>query len=190
MSRRRVQLVILCEDIQHRAFAKGLFEARGFRKIRFLPIPEGKGAATQYIFERYPKRVKTYRTLANRNQSSHALAVFIDADDRTVENRLKELDQKLQENDLEKRQSHELIGLFIPKKHIETWLIYLMEKVVDGKAVDEETPYKNDYQKSYRIRDCIPYAKKLANEICPSSSLPENAPPSLHRACDELKRTL
>lgn len=64
MSRRRVQLVILCEDIQHRAFAKGLFEARGFRNIRFLPIPEGKGAATQYIFERYPNRVKAYRILA------------------------------------------------------------------------------------------------------------------------------
>jgi len=49
MSRRRVQLVILCEDIQHRAFAKGLFEARGFRNIRFLPIPEGKGAATLFL---------------------------------------------------------------------------------------------------------------------------------------------
>jgi hypothetical protein len=59
--------------------------------------------------------------LASRNQSSHALAVFIDADNRTVENRLVELDDKLQENDLEKRQCHEKIGTFIPKKHIETW---------------------------------------------------------------------
>lgn len=190
MSRRRVQLVILCEDIQHRAFAKGLFEARGFRNIRFLPIPEGRGAATQYVFEHYPERVKAYRILASRNQYSHALAVFIDADNRTVENRLRELDDKLEENDLEKRQCHEKIGTFIPKKHIETWLMYLMDRVVDGKVVDEETSYKNAYQKIYRVRDCIPYAKRLANDICPSSSLPNDAPVSLHKACDELKITV
>jgi len=185
MSRRCVQLVILCEDIQHRAFAKGLFEARGFRNIRFLPIPEGKGAATQYVFKHYPERVKAYRILANRNQSSHALAIFIDADNETVEKRLKELDDTLQEKGLEKQQNNEKIATFIPKKNIETWLMSLMEQVVN-----EETNYKNDYKKNYRIRDCIPYVRNFANKICPANSLPNNAPPSLHRACDELKRTL
>ncbi len=65
-----------------------------------------------------------------------------------------------------------------------------MEKVVDDKIVNEETSYKNDYQRKYRVRDCIAYAKKLANDICPSSSLPSDAPPSLQIACEELKRTL
>ncbi|RKZ42133.1 MAG: hypothetical protein DRR16_06740 [Candidatus Parabeggiatoa sp. nov. 3] len=190
MSRRRVQLVILCEDIQHRAFAKGLFEARGFRNIRFLPIPEGKGAATQYIFERYPNRVKAYRILAHRNYSCHALAVFIDADNRTIENRLKELDEKLEQNDLEKRQNKDKIALFVPKMNIETWSMYLMEGVVDGKRINEETSYKDDYKRLYRVRDCIAYAKTLANEICPSNRLPFDAPSSLHQACDEIKRTL
>ncbi|MDM8550553.1 hypothetical protein QUF72_10760 [Desulfobacterales bacterium HSG2] len=190
MSRRRVQVVILCEDVQHRAFAKGLFESRGFRNIRFLPVPKGRGAATQYVFKLYPDRVKAYRILANRNRSSHALAVFIDADNRTVENRLRELDEKLQDSKLEKRQSDDKIGIFIPKMHIETWLMYLMEKVVDGKTVNEETSYKDVYKKLYRVRDCVPYAKKLASDICPSNSLPEDAPPSLHRVCDELKKIL
>lgn len=190
MSRRRVQLVILCEDVQHRAFAKGLFEARGFRNIRFLPIPEGRGAATQYVFERYPNRVKAYRILAHRNLSGHALAVFIDADNRTVENRLTELDDKLQQNDLEKRQSKDKIALFTPKMHIETWLMYLIQGLIDGEIVDEETSYKNDYKRVYRIRDCIAYARNFANNICPSNSLPLNAPRSLHQACDEMKRIL
>jgi hypothetical protein len=74
--------------------------------------------------------------------------------------------------------------------HIETWLMYLMERVVDGKVVDEETPYKNDYKRIYRARDCIVYAKKFANDICPSGSLLLEAPRSLHQACDELKRIL
>jgi len=190
MSRRRVQLVILCEDVQHRAFAKGLFEARGFRNIRFLPISQGRGAATQYIFEHYPGRVKAYRTMANQNRASHALAVFIDADNRTVENRLRELDGKLEDNGLERRQHDDKIALFIPKMHIETWLVYLIEKATDSKPVDEETPYKDVYRKYYRVRDCIPYAKVFANKICHTDSLPEDAPPSLHRACDELEKIL
>jgi len=190
MSRRRVQLVILCEDIQHRAFAKGLFEARGFRNIRFLPIPEGRGAATQYVFKHYPNRVKAYRILAHRHHCCHALAVFIDADNRSVENRLMELDEQLQLNDLEKRQSKDKIALFVPKMHIETWLMYLIQRLVDSKNVDEETPYKNDYKRIYRVRDCIAYAKKFANDICPSGRLPLEAPPSLHKACDELKKIL
>ncbi len=190
MSRRRAQLVILCEDVQHRAFAKGLFEARGFRNIRFLPLPEGKGAATQYVFRRYSEHVKAYRVLANRNQFSYALAVFIDADNQTVENRLEKFDEVLEDNKLEKRQIDDKIAVFIPKKHIETWLMYLIEKTVDGKVVDEETSYKTIYKSLYRVRECIPYARKFANDICPSGSLSQDAPQSLHRACDELKRTL
>jgi hypothetical protein len=190
MSKRRAQLVILCEDMQHRAFAKGIFEARGFRNIRFLPVPEGKGAATQYVFQRYPEHVKAYRVFAARKRFSHALAVFIDADNQTVENRLEKLDEVLEDNKLEKRQIDDKIAVFIPKKHIETWLMYLIEKKIDGKVVDEETSYKTIYKSLYRVRDCIPYAKNFANDICPSGSLHQDAPPSLHRACDELKRTL
>jgi len=191
MSKRRVQLVILCEDIQHRAFAKGLFEARGFRNIRFLPVPEGKGAATQYVFQRYPEHVKAYRVFAARNQCSHALAVFIDADNQTVASRLEKLDDVLEDNKLEKRQIDDKIAVFIPKKHIETWLMYLIRQIIDGKVVDEENFYKKVYKElGYRVRDCIPYARKFAKDICPSGSLPQDAPPSLRRACDELKRTL
>lgn len=101
-----------------------------------------------------------------------------------------ELDEKLQQNNLEKRLRQDKIALFVPKMHIETWLMYLMERVVDGKVVDEGTPYKDAYKRIYRVRDCMGYAKQLANEICPSSSLPADAPSSLHRACDEIKRTL
>ncbi len=190
MSRRRVEIVILCEDVQHRSFAKGLLTSRGFRKIRFLPIPLGKGAATQYVLKRYPERVKAYRILANRNKTSHALTVFIDADNRTVQDRLVELDGKLVERDLSKRRKEDKIAIFTPKRHIETWLMYLMTEVVDGEVVNEIQSYKNIYKKSFSVRDCIPYAKKFGAEICPSGSLPEDAPPALRRACEELERVL
>lgn len=190
MSRRRVQLVILCEDVQHRAFARGLFKARGFRNIRFLPMPVGKGGAREHIFEHYPPRVKAYRVLAQRNWAAHALAVFIDADDRTVAERSRELDEKLEDEKLERRQSGEKIALFIPKRNIETWLVYLKETIVEGDVVNEKTDYKNYYKSHYRVRDCISDARRLADTICPTHSLPQDAPQSLHRACDELERVL
>ncbi len=190
MSRRRVEIVILCEDVQHRAFAKGVFESRGFRKIRFLPIPMGKGAATQYVYKCYPERVKAYRVLANRNKFTHALAVFVDADKKSVRDRLSELDAKLVENDMPRRKDDEKIAAFIPKRHIETWLMYLMQRNVDGKTVNEKISYKSKYGNKYSVKSCIPYAKKFGMDICPSDSLPQNAPPSLRYACKELERVL
>ena len=180
MSRNRIQLVILCEDIQQEVFARHFFIQRGFNrhKIRVVKNPKGLGSGEQFVRTQYPREVKTHR----RKMGSMALllAVVIDADINTVQNRLDQLDTILDDSGQEKRRADEEIAIFIPKRNIETWIHYLM-----GEKVDEETAYP----KFSKTRTCKPYVEKLVQKICPRG-LPENAPILLHLACDEMARIL
>ncbi|UUO15878.1 hypothetical protein [Dolichospermum heterosporum] len=108
------------------------------------------------------------------------LIVLIDADKKTVEERLKQLDNALVENSHASRQPNEAIAVFVPKRNIETWIHYLQ-----GENIDEET----EYTKSKKQSDCKPYIEQLVNQ-CSQGNLDENAPPSLKAACGELQRIL
>ncbi len=179
MTKRRAQLIILCEDKQQAVFARKFFMSHGFsrRQLEFNIAPEGKGSAEQYVRERYAREVSTYRRKST--YLSRMLVVIIDADTYTVKQRLTQLDTALK-NASQQRKANEKIAIFVPKKNIETWIHYLM-----GKTVDEKT----NYPKLSRKRDCKPYVEKLVKNICPVG-LPENAPPSLYSTCDELERIL
>jgi hypothetical protein len=176
MSQRRVQIVILCEDRQQEVFARHFLKKRGFTG-NITPKPCLEGAGEQYVRDNYPKEVKAYRS---KNYLSGMLIVLIDADKKTVEERLKQLDDALIENAQELRQPHEKIAIFVPKRNIETWIHYLQ-----GTNVDEET----EYTKFKKQSDCKPYIEQLVNQ-CYQGNLDENAPPSLKAACGELQRIL
>ncbi|MBC1222176.1 hypothetical protein GNF10_06275 [Nostoc sp. UCD121] len=63
MNRRRVQIVILCEDKQQEVFARHFLKKRGFildRNLRIEICP--KGAGEQFVRKRYPAEVKAYST--------------------------------------------------------------------------------------------------------------------------------
>ncbi len=180
MTKRRVSIVVLCEDLQQEVFARKFLMCRGFdsRKIEIKTAPKGKGSAEQYVRERYPLEVKTYRKESRKRAIS--LAVIIDADTKTVQEHLTELDSELKNSGQSNRQSNEKIAIFVPKRNIETWIHYLM-----GESVDEEITYPkfNNHQS-----ECKPYVEHLAN-IC-VVGLPADAPPSLHEACKELPRIM
>ncbi|NET17056.1 MAG: AAA family ATPase [Okeania sp. SIO1H6] len=91
-----------------------------------------------------------------------------------------------QNSPIQKKDMHlpnEKIAIFVPARNIETWFSY-----INGKDVNEEDDYKD---KTLNITDRITLAKasaeKLASDICPQG-LDENAPASLHHACNELRR--
>jgi len=177
MSQRRVQIVILCEDKQQEVFARHFLKKRGFmldRNLRIEICP--KGAGEQFVRNRYPAEVKAYRS---KNYLSGMLVVFIDADKKTVEERLRQLDEALIEDSQQIRQPQEAIAIFIPKRNIETWIHYLQ-----GETVDEETEYSKFNNESV----CKPYVENLVNQCY--QGLDENAPPSLQAACGELQRIL
>jgi len=167
------QVVILCEDKTHYHFARKYLQCRGFKKIRKKMSSEGRGSGEQYVREHYAQELKAYRS--QMNHLNIALVVVIDADMNSIEERIKSLDDQNSENP---RSDIEKIAIFVPKRNIETWFHYL-----DGLDSDEKT----DYKKSYKNASPSQFAQKLHKEIC-SQGLPDDAPPSLFHACQELKK--
>jgi hypothetical protein len=182
MTQNRVQIVILCEDLQQQVFAYHFLKKRGFninpKNLTIKTSPKGKGAGEQFVRKRYAAEVKEYR---RKNYRSGMLVVLIDADTETVKATLKELDNALIENSQELRKPDEKIVIFVPKRNIETWIHYLQ-----GQTIDEETEYSK-FSKNEAV--CKPGVEQLANQ-CSQGSLDENAPPSLQAACGELQRIL
>ncbi|MDZ7961570.1 MAG: hypothetical protein RMY34_27440 [Aulosira sp. DedQUE10] len=178
MSQRRVQILLLCEDRQQEVFARYFLKKRGFNSIRSLVCPDGSQAGEQYVRLNYPKELQTYRSKAS--YLSIGLVVVIDADKKTFQERLKQLDDALIENSQQPRQPNEAIAIFVPKRNIESWIHYLQ-----GETVDKETEYPK-FTKNESA--CKPYVESLVNQCY--QGWDANAPPSLQAACGELQRIL
>jgi len=173
MSQRRVQIVILCEDIQQEVFARYFLKKRGFTgRFRAKICPKGSQSGEQYVRSQYPVEVKAYRP--NKNRVAIGLVVLIDADTGTLAARLNGLASVL-------RGSNEAIAIFVPKRNIETWIHYLQ-----GETVNEEDAYAK-FENNEAV--CKTAVEDLADR-CYSQSLPEDAPRSLQAACGELQRLL
>ena len=180
MSKRRVQIVILCEDRQQEVFARYFLKKRGFTGLfRANICPEGSECGSDYVRKQYPVEVKAYRQ--NKNRVAIGLVVLIDADTGTLEARLNELASALNKDKQEKRGSNEAIAIFVPKRNIETWIHYLQ-----GETVNEEAVYAK-FKNNEAV--CKKPVEDLADR-CYSQSLPEDAPRSLQAACGELQRLL
>jgi hypothetical protein len=173
------QVVILAEDRQHQTFAYRWLVRRGFgpRQIRLLPVVAGKGAGEQDVRKRYPQEVENHRKRAHHMECQ--LVVVIDADTRSIQDRMQQLDQALTEVHLEKRSPDEAICLLIPKRNIETWIHYLLTS-----SADEETDYKRPEKTG---EECKEAAQRLA-ETHPLQSPPAEFLPSLQQGWRELKR--
>jgi len=179
MSKYKSQIMILCEDKQQQVFARSFLLGIGFhhRRLYFRICPRGKQSGEQFVRQNYPSGVRAYRS--KKNHLLIGLVVMIDADNDTVEKRLQELDSSLASDSQEIRQQNGNIVIFIPKRNIETWIHYLM-----GKEVDEETVYT----KLQKEGDCKIYINELLKSCHIHNDLEQNAPPSLHKARNELNK--
>lgn len=181
MTKRQVEVTILCEDIQQQVFARRFLINCGFhpRKIRLLPLPQGKKSGEQYVRQKYPAEVKAYRSKSSYR--SVCLVVLIDADTKTVDERLRQLDKALEEASQTKRLLTEKIAVLVPKRNIDTWIFYLKGEVVDEEKI---------YPKLIKESDCEPLIKILSDQYNNSTLLNSNAPPSLILAYSELQKIM
>ena len=172
-------LVVLCGDRQQEVFVRRFLERCGVipKRIRYKTCPRGKGAGEQYVRDMYPDEVREHRR--NRHLTI-GLVVVIDADLGSVSNRLEQLDDALEHVRLCKREADERIGIFVPKRNIETWIHYLQ-----GMPVNEVDTCP---RLTGRESDCKRVVEALADSR--HNPLPDDAPPSLRIACDELDRVL
>jgi hypothetical protein len=173
--------VILCEDLQAQVFIRRALLRRGVesRRIRLVDLPSGSGAGEQYVRKQYPGEVE-----AHRSQVTHmaaALVVHIDADPGyTVAERHRQLAEALAEGGLAPRQPEERIGHLVPKRNMETWIHFYLDRA----QVDEETEYAK-YPSNESA--CWPAAERFSDEAAQRRA-PEGAPPSLVQGLAEFWR--
>lgn len=178
MSRRISTVVLLCEDQQQEVFMRRFLKHQGYRndQMRVKRAPEGKQSAEQFVRNRYPVELRAYRSLSGRIQLS--LAVMIDADAFSVDERMREFDAACIDQDVAVRTGLEKVGVFVPKRNIETWIYFLQ-----GTAIDEESAYR----KMENPSDCEGAVRCLA-EHCRQNTRPAGLPDSLMRAFSECRR--
>lgn len=179
-SKRRVEVVVICEDKQHGAFIRRFLEKRGYEmeKVRVKKSPAGRGSAEKWVLDNFIKEIQEYRRKSARD--SHRVILMRDGDGRSVKQRTDQLVQACKELGCEPRRKEERVAVFVPCRNIETWIAYL-----GGETVDEST----EYPRLDRERECQNAVVTLI-EMCDRNQLREPAPPSLHAACKEYNERL
>ena len=165
MKQKRIS--ILCEDKQHAAFIRRFLRKRNW-SVHTLPLP-GKGSAEKFVRDKYPKYLDAVR---KRNGK---LAVVIDGNTVGALERMNQLDEACDKENIGRRKPADPAAVFIPTRNIETWLAYL-----DGKPVDETQSYPRLEEEG----ECKRHVTTLI-QMCTANELRHPAPPSLQTACEE-----
>jgi hypothetical protein len=179
---RNANVIILCEDRQHEAFARRFLVRAGYhrRRLRVQVSPKGRGSGEQFVRERFGEELGYYRNRQHRVQQ--VLVVLIDADKKTTADRIRQMERICSEGGVQPRQPNERVAVFVPARNIETWLAYL-----GGETVDEtrERPYPRLRHES----DCQQHVNAL-HDMCARQTLRQPSPPSLDAACNEYQTRL
>ena len=175
---RNVRIVLLCEDVQHEAFAKRLLIALGWqlRDIRIRKSPAGRGSAEQFVRDHFPDELRAVRS--KRGEEAY-LVVMIDGDAKGVAGRRTSLNAACDERQIAPFSDDDQVLICVPTWNIETWFAYL-----DGEVVDES---RRDYPRLDRPRDCGPRVQTLA-DMCSKNTLRSPSPPSLEDTCARYRR--
>jgi hypothetical protein len=174
------RVIALVEDDRHKGFVWRFLKRLGYstHAVTFEPLPAGRGCGEQWVRVNYCRVVAAYRERAAKAQTR--LIVAIDADTGTVHNRANQLAEALRLSGLQARALHEHIAHLIPKRHIETWVLYLNDQ-----PADEAT----DYRHAKEIDSEIPSAAlKFFDWTRPNATVPETCLPSIQVAVPEIRR--
>ena len=169
------RIALLCEDNQHAAFVRRFLPEK--HRPRQVPREGDEGAGEQFVRKEYPARLDAAR------KTNSALIVVIDGDTKTVEERLRQLDEGCDRESIARRTDADRVAIFVPMRNIETWLYFLNGEVDGFEKIDES----KRYAKLSRERECKPMVKKL-REMCRRGNLPDEAPLSLRAACEEYNK--
>ncbi len=149
----RYQYIVLCEDAQMKSFITSFLLAEKIpsRKMRFRPVPAGKGSGESFVMRNYPVEVMY---LQRNNFNRIVLVVCVDADSDTFSEKEQKLSRELsnhRETDEIKRQE-KFIMLWIPRRQIENWIHYLR---------NEDTIEEKDYRHTGKPERCKVEAERM-----------------------------
>lgn len=170
---RQAQLVLVCEDSQHEAFARRFLARRGWSSSIYVKkAPGPRGSGEQFVRESFPVELRAIRS----GHVNRALIVIIDGDSAGISRRMSQLDDACRAVGVEPRTSQDPVAVLVPTWCIETWFAYL-----EGNAVEEGG---RDYPRLPRPRECQRHVDALV-KMCKAGNLRLPAPPSLAAGCDE-----
>jgi hypothetical protein len=113
--------------------------------------------------------------LRSRSYLRAGLVAVVDADVLAIEERFRQLEQSLIQDDQNVRGSTERIALLSPKRNVETWIFYLL-----GNVANEEDDYKRRVSASDTKQAVAAFA-----DVCPEKAAKISLS-SLRHACEEL----
>lgn len=151
--------------------------------------PTAHGAAEQWVRTNFARFAKDCRRRNTR--ASTAMFVMLDADTQTVQERLDVLDRSLRDDGQQRfHPDRDPIARLIPRRNVETWILFLAEKGEAAPPIDEVIDYKHT-KNSEEWSDLVPIAAQVLFEWTkPSAVPPANMIDSLHQGILEIRRVL
>lgn len=187
------RVVILAEDMRQARFVRAYLQSRhprlGSREVFDAPMANGSCAGEQWVKEHYAEQILAHLIRRARRPAEDRpekwLIVVIDADTKTVQERLNELQRRITKCDDQRvrrfRAEDNNLARLIPKWSIETWILHL-----SGEATEEDTPYKRQRRDWDGL---IPSAAiQLNGWVRSAEAPPERCAPSLRHGIAELRR--
>jgi len=172
-------VIVLLEDDRQKMLVYRYLTKRGLNGHGITIKKSGGGSAEQWVRRQFSREVVAYRNRQARAKS--ALIVVVDADTHTVEQRLQQLEQVLEDARQQAIGASEHVARLVPKRNVETWILCLNEH-----SVNEATDYK---RASHDWNTLIPTAAEVLHEWAQSDAeLPNHCIDSLRRGVRELKR--
>lgn len=178
------RVIVLCEDRrQSRLVYRFLLRLGILRhQIAIQIAPSGRGAAEQWVREKYVGEVSECRRRI-KSGAKTALVVLLDADTQEVKKRFDALAQFLVDKQQPKLdEKRERVARLIPKRNVETWILSLNQENVDEVQDYKGTRNESDWSK------LIPNAAEVLHRLYTVGQT-QNIIASLGRGVDELRRT-
>lgn len=170
MADRIADILVLGEDSAHLSLVRQFLNAMrcNTRRVRFLPIPEGRGSGEQYVRTSLPAQLRAARARGARQ----VLIVLTDADTLTVDQRLAAVSRDLSADERDSLLAPGVV-LLIPRRNIETWGRCLL-----CRSPDESTDYSSPplTPEEWRVS-----GKALWDWSRPNASIPDKCVDSLRR---------
>jgi len=187
-------IFVLAEDERQKQFIYRFLATAGFnlRQMSVELSPSGHGSAEQWVRENFARLARKCRARNARHaRLSTGMFMMLDADNRSVRERLGELDAALiSENQPTYDSRTDSIARLIPKWSIETWILFLSSNGAANPSISEDEPYKDSKAKD-KWTELIPRASEtLYAWTRAAGERPGNLLDSLRLGIDEIPRGL
>lgn len=184
-------MYVLVEDQRQKQLIYRFLVIAGYspRRITIEVSPSGRGSAEQWVRENFARQAGKCR--ARNAHAATGMIMMLDADRRMVQERLDLLDDALVcAGQRPVDQNKDPIARLIPRRNVETWILYFGLGGACVPPIDEEHDYKQTKDSDEWSALISPAAETFFNWTKSTVSLPPDPIDSIARGLREIPRAL